>query len=262
MSQFRFKQFTIEQDRAAMKVGFDGILLGAWTDVRNCRRILDIGTGTGLLALMLAQRTQAGTAGLRAVSNGLEISANQSRSTTPALPAVIDAVEIDPDASLDARRNAENSPWSDRIQIIEDSLQAFARATRERYDLIVSNPPWFASHAAPQTPRETARQNQSLPMHELLAQANRLLLSGGRISLVLPHAAASAVLEIALDHGLYLQRQMSVRPTANKPVHRELLEFRDKQTDIVIKQSLTIERSRHCYTPEFCNLTREFYLKL
>lgn len=245
MSQFRFKQFTIEQNHAAMKVGFDGILLGAWTDVRNCGRILDVGTGTGLVALMLAQRT------------------GKSAGTQPASPpsAMIDAVEIAPEAVLEAKRNVRNSPWANRIRIIENSMQVFARDVDDRYDLIVSNPPWFASNVAPRSSRDMARQCQSLPMHQLFADASGMLQPSGRISLVLPHAISTRVLDLALEHDLHLWRRLYVQPTPDKPAHRVLLELGGSQTDTVITESLTIERSRHDYTPEFRELAKEFYLK-
>ncbi|MDP2113785.1 MAG: methyltransferase, partial [Bacteroidota bacterium] len=157
---FQFKQFRIIQDKSAMKVGVDGVLLGVWANVSGAKRILDIGTGTGLIALMMAQRNA---------------------------DARIDAVEIEPDAFQEAVYNIQQSPWNERIQIELCSFQEFAGKAGLKYDLIVSNPPYFTNgHKAPLENRATARHSDSLSLGDLISGAIGLLNETGKIALVLP----------------------------------------------------------------------------
>jgi tRNA1Val (adenine37-N6)-methyltransferase len=232
---FSFKQFTVYHDKCAMKVGIDGVLLGAWTDVENSNAILDIGTGTGLIALMLAQR-----------GNG-----------------TVEAIDIDPNAVLQAKENITNSPWADRIHVHETSLQQFAENSTKRYDLIVSNPPYFVnSTKAPAENRSAARHTDTLSHEELIRNARILLKRTGRISIILPVIEGIKCIEYALQLGLYCTKHVTVFPKPTAAAKRLLLEF----SLIPVQNNaseLTIEAlERHCYSTEFTALAKNFYLKL
>lgn len=192
---FRFKRFTIRQQRSAMKVGTDGVLLGAWAGVRpSDRRILDIGTGTGLIAVMLAQRT------------------TEARITG-----------VDIDDVTEARENGDASPWGDRLQFVQQPIQQFRPA--ERYDLIVSNPPFYVdSLTCPDRGRTTARHTVHLAYGELLDAVVRLLAPGGRFAVVLPAPEGERFRRLAAAN-LRLQRLTTVRTTPRRPVKRVLMEF-------------------------------------
>lgn len=235
---FRFKQFTIEQDRTAMKVGTDGVLLGAWTSLeRNPQSILDIGAGTGLIALMLAQRNTADQ---------------------------IDAIEIDEDAYEQCVENFENSPWADRLFCFHASLDEFAEEMEgEKYDLIVSNPPFFVPNETELIPenRKKARFYDSLPFEDLIGYASQLLSEKGELAVVIPIAEEENVLAIAKANKLLPCRITRVRGTAAAPVKRSLLQFSFIEQKLE-ENELTLEISRHEYTPEFKKLVKDFYLKL
>lgn len=232
---FSFKQFTVYQDRCAMKVGIDGVLLGAWTNVKNTNQILDIGTGTGLIAIMLAQRANS----------------------------IIDAIDIDSNAVIQASENIKLSPWSNRVKATEISLQDFARSTKERYDLIVSNPPYFVnSLKAPSEERSLARHTDSLTHKELIINAMILLKQTGRLSIILPIKEAMQCQDFALSKGLFCTRQVAVIPKPNAIAKRVLLEFSldhlEKEVTVLVIEG----EQRHQYSKEFSLLVKEFYLKL
>ena len=230
---FRFKQFLIQQDRCAMKVGTDGVLLGAWVKIEGAKSILDIGTGSGLIALMLAQRSDC----------------------------VIHGIEIEKNAAQQANENAAKSPWRNRISIFNQSLQDF-RSTTNRYDLIVSNPPYFErSMLAPDQNRSVARHNHFLTQQELLDGVKKLLRPHGRLALILPFEGYRGFRELALSSGFFEIRNMSVKPTPEKPANRVLGEFADipGRTD---PSEIVIEKyGRHGYSEEYIDLTKYFYLK-
>ncbi len=232
---FSFKQFTVHHDRCAMKVGIDGVLLGVWCNVMNAGKILDIGTGTGLIALMLAQRSNSD----------------------------IDAIDIDTNAALQATENVKLSPWANRIHVQEISLQDFAGKTNHRYDLIVSNPPYFVnSLKAPSTERTIARHTDSLTHEELILNAQLLLVPQGRICIILPAKEALQCKEAALSRGLFCTRETRVIPKPDAEIKRILLEFtlQSKPTE---ERTIVIEgHERHHYSPEFSLLAKDFYLKL
>lgn len=234
MAAFRFKQFAIEQDRCAMKVGTDGVLLGAWTPLRttDCR-LLDLGTGTGVIALMLAQRKA---------------------------DAHITALDIDPECAAQARQNGDNSPWGGRLEVVCGSAQEF-RPTAP-FDLIVSNPPYFEkSLHSPDAGRTLARHTDSLSLEELLAAAERLLASDGRLAVVLPADRAAHFRMIASSR-LWLLRQLDLRTTPRRPVKRSLLLFaRQEPSAPPLFEELVIQTAPELFTPEYRHLTRDFYLK-
>ena len=232
---FQFKQFRIIQERSAMKVGMDGVLLGAWTDVSKAGRILDIGTGTGLIALMMAQKNNF---------------------------AQIDALEVDQEAFQEACLNIQQSVWSDRINTELCSFQKFAERTNCKYDLIVSNPPFFTNGVkAPVENRAQARHSDSLPLDVLISGAAELLRGNGRISLVLPVESLQEITKLADLNKLYISRLCRVKPNPAKPVFRILIELTNSECTIQ-ESGLMIEfEKHHDYTPEYKELTRDFYLK-
>jgi len=202
--------------------------------VDNSTSILDIGTGTGLIALMLAQRSNA----------------------------KIKAIEIDKDAVLQAKENVDNSPWLDRIYIQEISLQQFTINNSEKYDLIVSNPPYFVnSTKTPLENRTTARHTDSLSHEELIRNAKLLLTPMGRICLIIPIVEGLKIIELALEIGLFCSKQITVYPKQNAVAKRLLLEFCLFSTPKTVSD-LIIEEARHQYTSAFSALVKDYYLKL
>lgn len=222
-----------------MKVGTDGILLGAWaTAIAPCR-ILDVGSGTGLIALMLAQRFPE---------------------------AIVDAVEIDDSAAEQARENFLASPWSDRLNAIAGCIQEFSTDPdlAGKYSLIVSNPPWFRDSLRSGEPaRDTARHMDALSSEDLLATVLRLLMEDGRFATILPTDEGLRLLQRASMAGLHCCRRCDVYPKAELPLKRLLLEFSRRDShDPVISERLVVETAqRHNYTPGFTALTSEFYLR-
>ncbi len=220
-----------------MKVGTDGVLLGGWVKVEGAKRILDIGTGTGLIALMLVQRSSA----------------------------QIDALELETEACQQAQENVQLSPWVDRIKVIHNSIQAYMLACSYHYDLLVSNPPFFDNGSiAPSTARMMARQSGTLSQLDLLQAAQTLLSSRGRLAVIYPVAEAQKLLDRAESFGLTCCRKLWVKPREDLSVKRVVLEL--ERIDSVckcefIENTLVIEQARHVYTPEFITLIKGFYLK-
>lgn len=240
-NQFRFKQFTILQDRCAMKVGTDGTLLGAWVDVSGAAKILDIGTGTGLIALMLAQRSPQWYGTLS--------------------PVDIDAVEIDINSSIQARENVERSPWSDRIKVKNYSIQKYIDICQKSYDLIVSNPPFFENASKPaKKARIVARHTDFLTQTNLLQTAVKLLSATGKLAVIYPVEQAQNFQEKAKDFGLFCNRKLYIKPMPNIPIKRILMELSKKQLPLQ-ENTLTIEAKKYIYMPEFISLIKDFYLK-
>lgn len=236
MSQFNFKQFTIQQDRCAMKVGTDGVLLGAWTPlINNPYSILDIGTGTGLIALMLAQRSNA---------------------------EQIDAIEIDDDAYEQATENFENSPWNDRLYCYHAGLDEFVEEVEEEFDLIVSNPPFYTDdYKSGDDQRDNARFEDSLPFEELVEAADFFLSDNGIFALIVPFKEEEKIIALCQDSQLFPLKITRVKGTPTAEIKRSLLAFtRIEQTPFI--DELVIEIGRHNYTPEYVALTKDFYLKM
>ncbi len=233
---FQFQQFSIIQEKAAMKVGTDGVLLGIWTPVNSdTHRILDVGTGTGLVALMLAQRCSS---------------------------ARIDAIEIDLPSCEDARRNFDASPWGDRLILSNASFQLFSDSSPDRYDLIVCNPPFFSGGLANSCERKaTARHNFSLNNDELLDGTLSLLNEDGRFSVILPFSDYEKFRVKAARKGLFEYHRLLVKPTPEKPVKRVISLWSMKMHEDLISEELTVELSRHHYSDNFRRMAGEFFLK-
>lgn len=234
-SYFRFKQFTVQQEKCAMKVGIDGVLLAAWASIENTSKILDIGTGTGLIALMLAQRCNAS----------------------------ITAIDNDNQAVNQAIENVLNSPWLNRIVVFHKSLTEFANASTEQFDLIISNPPYFVnSTKAPNEKRSNARHTDSLSHEDLIEYSYKLLNPSGRICLILPSIEGQKCIEFAEKKGLYCSKMLNVFPKPNAAKKRVLLEFSTNKTERIETDLLIESDIRHQYSVEFSKLVTEFYLKL
>lgn len=235
---FRFKEFTIAQDQCAMKVGTDGVLLGAWADISgNPFSVLDIGAGTGLIALMLAQRSNA---------------------------ELIDALEIDGPAHGQCVENFENSPWNDRLFCYHASLQEFAEEIEDSYDLIVSNPPFYTENVSSgNKQRDLARATQALSFTDLLDAVAVLLSETGSFHVILPFKEELEFREMAAARRLYPYRMTRVAGTEEKKndMKRSLLSFAFGAQDLK-SDELVIEKERHQYTDRYIELTRDFYLNM
>lgn len=195
-NSFTFRKFTIVQDRCAMKVGTDGVLLGAWAN--GGRDILDIGTGTGVVALMMAQR-----------NNGANVT----------------AVEIDREAAIQARENVAASPFAENIKVVETEIQSFGH--EGKFDAIVSNPPFFTdSLKNPDSQRSTARHTDSLSYRDLFSAVSRLLDDNGEFSAIIPSDCLTAFTAEAYLSGLAMSRRCAIRTTPRKQAKRYLVAFR------------------------------------
>lgn len=256
MSSFQFKQFAINQDRTAMKVGTDGVLLGAWFDANGYAdhredmstfnrhlplRILDIGTGTGLLALMAAQRYPS---------------------------ANVDAVELDPDAARQAAENVAESPFGGRITVYNTDITLFAPSGV--YNSIICNPPYFVdSLRCPDESRTRARHDDTLSLDTLVSQAVRLLSDYGTLHVVIPYSELNRFTDIGHLHNMAPTRITTVYPTPTAAAKRALITVRYCPSASIAAtmpppttDRLVVELSRHQYTPEYIGLTRQFYLKM
>ncbi len=218
-----------------MKVGTDGILLGAWANVESASSILDIGAGTGLIAIMLAQRSPA---------------------------ADIHAVEIDVEACAQAAANMENSPWAERLKAIHSSIQDYAKLSPYRYDLIVSNPPFFSGGTFSSSQDKTSvRHTIKLPHGDLLIAVRSLLSEQGKFCAVLPSMEGLRFVELAKRYGIYCTKTTAVKPLEGKPVERLLLQFERMEKEMA-KDELTIQKGAGAnnWTEAFVELTGAFYL--
>lgn len=243
---FTFKQFQIQHDKTAMKVGTDGVLLGAWTPIHNHPfSILDIGTGTGLIALMLAQRTSA-----------------EHPSLQGELAKQIDALEIEENAYEQAVNNFENSPWSDKLFCFHAGLDEFVEEPEDEYDIIVSNPPFYTEDfISGDESRDQARFESSMPFNDLIEAADLLLSENGIFSVIIPFKEESNFIVLANDFELYPFKITRVKGTPTSEIKRTLMAF-SRQIKDVVTDELVIEISRHEYTSEYIALTKDFYLKM
>ncbi|MDG1804512.1 methyltransferase [Flavicella sp.] len=232
---FQFKEFTVEQDQCAMKIGTDGVLLGAWATVSDEFSILDLGTGTGVISLMMAQRSNA---------------------------EIIEAVELDGPAFEQAVSNFENSDWSDRLFCYHASIQEYAQEIDDTYDLIISNPPFFTdANPSENKERATARFEDAMPFEHLTYAASKLLDPNGRFAVIIPFKEEEKFIKLAKQQSLFLNRVCRVKGTETSPIKRSLLEFSLSKKEI-ITETLIIEIERHVYTEAYKNLVKDFYLKM
>ncbi len=231
---FSFKQFTVYQDRCAFKVGTDGVLLGACANISGARSILDIGTGTGLIALMLAQRCEA----------------------------EITAIELDRASFEQACSNVESSKWKDRIKVINTAIQdSFPGSAK--FDLIVSNPPFFIdSLPNPDQVKAAARHNIQMNNEDLLSGVSRLMAEGGRFQVIMPYVEGNILIAEAQSFGLYCINILKIKPLPTSEIRRMILTF-SREKIKTHESFLTIEHGkRHEFTEEYKALTRDFYLKI
>lgn len=239
MSVFKFKEFVVKQDKTAMKIGTDAVLLGSWCSLLHYpNTVLDIGSGTGVLALMIAQRSNATT---------------------------IDAVELDENAYEQTVENFEKSDWGDRLFCYNASFQNFAtemQEDNETYELIISNPPFYTDDfKSENTARNTARFTSSLSFDELLNGVSKLLSKNGKFSTIIPFKEQEKFIKIATKNKLFINRICTVKGNPTSEIKRNLIELSFEKTEIK-KEDLIIELKRHQYTQEYINLTKEFYLKM
>jgi tRNA1Val (adenine37-N6)-methyltransferase len=231
--EFVFKQFKILQDKCAMKVGTDAVLLGSWVNTSNAKTILDIGTGSGIIALMLAQKSDA----------------------------TIDAIDIDKNAFMQATENVSFCKWKERIQIHHISLQQHSASNNHKYDLIVSNPPYFVdSSKALEESRTNARHTDQLPFAHLLNGVLNLLNSNGCFYVILPTKESQVFREMAEEQNLFLTKLTRVITRTDRPEKRLLMQF-EFTKKIIEENFITIEKDeRHSYTDEYKELTKDYYL--
>ncbi|MCK9641140.1 MAG: methyltransferase [Prolixibacteraceae bacterium] len=231
-SWFQFKKFLITQENSALKVGTDGVLLGAWCGVSGAKHILDVGTGTGVVALMLAQRSDA----------------------------EVMAVEINDDACMDARHNFQNSPWGERLSLYSGDFNKFQEAHTFSFDLVVCNPPFFKKSMKSVDPASsTARHDVSLTFEQLIEGAKKSLTIKGRLAVILPIEALADFRETARLSGFYLSRKTTVIPKVGKAPKRVLLEFSNSAT-YPESDEIIILLDAHTFSEKFIELTKEFYL--
>lgn len=233
--RFQFQQFDVRHDRSSMKVGTDAVLLGAWCMVLHAKTALDVGTGCGLIALMLAQRN-------------------------PDLRKVV-GLDIDSSSVMQAEDNFRNSPFASRLSAVRMDFRTPQFALDTHFDLIVSNPPFFTEQtASPDAARDCARRADYLPMETLIAHAATLLTKQGRLSLVLPRERSAECIWAAQANGLYLNRRMDVRQRDSLPYVRSLLEFSYVSEDTLFGH-LTLTEDGSKRTMDYESLTKDFYLK-
>lgn len=233
---FQFKQFRIEQHHAAMKVNTDGVLLGAWANIDGVDSVLDVGTGTGLVALMIAQRN------------------NKS---------FVTGIDIDEHAVIDATENIRKSPWPDRISVQHIAFQDFAETYPGKFNLIISNPPFFSNSVKNANARlSMARHNHLLPFADMISGTLRLLDEKGHLSIILPVDEADLFIGLAAKNGLFLRRLASVKPFPDKEPNRSLMEFSFLNCETERTVFSVYDEKKVNYSQEFMLLVRDFYLKL
>ena len=232
---FSFKQFEVHQDRCAMKIGTDGVLLGCWSPVDEVYSVLDIGAGTGVISLIIAQRSNA---------------------------EVIDAIEIDEEAYEQTVENFERSPWGDRLFCYHASFQEFFTEIDDEYDLIISNPPFYKeNYKTSNKKRDLARFEDALPFEHLLYGSSKLLSDNGRLVIILPYTSEEEIITLAEQFYLYPQKITRVKGSPDTEIKRSLIVFgfeRKKNN----YDELIIEIKRHQYTDEYIELTKDFYLNM
>lgn len=232
-SPFKFKHFEIRHDRSTMKVGTDAIVLGSWLTVDpDCKSILDVGTGSGVIALALAQRTMA----------------------------CVDAIDIDEASVVQATLNFGNSPWSDRMSVMQVSLNDYNLDGEKKYDLIVSNPPFFQNGLLPQSPRlQIAKHNVALTMGDFVENMSRLLSEKGKWAVIIPADLVKEIRTLADKAGFSLSRQLQVFPKEGKAVKRCVLVFDGDKHHVPEIESINIRNKNGNFSAVYIQLTREYH---
>lgn len=233
---FEFKQFSVKQDKCAMKIGTDSVLLGAWVNMEKEGRVLDVGTGTGILSLMLSQR----------------------------YTCYIDAIEIESDAAEQAMDNFNNSPWRNYLNVVNSSFQDYVSTCKSTYELIISNPPYFTSgDTSGRENRANARHTVSLNLTSLLELSSRILNPSGTISLILPYDTRRLLSEVISKTNLWLSRETLIKPNPDSAPERMLIELSNRMPASIERKGMFIEYpDRGGYSEEFIGLTQAYYLKL
>lgn len=232
-SLFRFKEFDVRQDISPMKVGTDSVLLGAWADVPYSGNILDIGTGTGVLAMIAAQKSRG----------------------------MVTAIEPDRPSYFQASENFSLSPWSERFNMINTSLQEFAENDTERFSFIISNPPFHKETITPpDAGRKNARNSESLPPDVLIRSIATLLKLDGSAAIIYPYNQLKLLENLITENGLFISRKLLVRPVPGKDYHRILLQFGFVNADTKTDELVIETGKRHHYSNEYKALTEAFYL--
>ncbi|MFY8182330.1 MAG: tRNA1(Val) (adenine(37)-N6)-methyltransferase, partial [Flavobacterium sp.] len=228
MSTFNFKQFTVQQDKCAMKIGTDGVLLGAWCPIdNNPFSVLDIGAGTGILSLMLAQRSNA---------------------------EQIDSLEIDEEAYEQCMENFENSPWSDRLFCFHAGLDEFVDEPEDEYDIIISNPPFYSEdYKTDSSQRDLARFQDALPFEDLIEAADLLLSENGIFAVIIPYKEEERFIDLCAEVELFPVKVTRVKGSHTTPIVRSLLAFKRYELSVLTADELVIEISRHEYTDDYIN---------
>jgi tRNA1Val (adenine37-N6)-methyltransferase len=232
---FRFRQFSVEDDQSSMRIGTDAVLLGSWINPENRLNILDIGTGCGVIALMMAQKCSA----------------------------AISAIDIDENSAHQASENFRNSPWKNRMSSLHCSFQEFTRLPGHTFDLVITNPPYFRnSLRSSLKSRNIARHDDLLNAHDLLSGVTRILHSDGRFCIILPAEDAATFRLLAKAYNLFLIRQLLVKSKPGLISKRIAMEFSFTSPGLVVTEEMIIRREDNSFTEAYRELTRDFYLEL
>jgi tRNA1Val (adenine37-N6)-methyltransferase len=230
---FYFKQFKVEDGWSTMKVGTDAVLLGALADTGNAAKILEIGTGSGVIALILAQRCSA----------------------------LIDAIEVDENSACQARENVNASPWKDRIRVIHGAFQEFSHHAGSLYDLVISNPPYFSRCLkSPDEKRNIARHNDSLSFEELVDGAARVMSPFASLWVILPARESVEFIEIAKKNGFHIHSLLKIFSGPGQANHRIIIQLKKIPADKVIESSLSIKDNENRFSNEYIEVTKELYI--
>jgi tRNA1Val (adenine37-N6)-methyltransferase len=234
-SYFQFKKFRINQDKTAMKVCTDSCILGAYISADQAKTILDIGTGTGLLALMVAQKSTA----------------------------FIDAIEIEEMAYEQAKENVNASPWSNSIRIFHTSIQNFILEANHRYDLIISNPPFYSNQLkSPNTQKNIAHHSEQLSFDELINSVNQLLSEDGKFIFILPESEFKLLGKRLSENNFYETERMMIKDRSSSPIFRIIGSFQRIVTNYPTERELIIKDENGVYTEDFKKLLKDYYLNL
>ncbi len=235
MKPFHFRKFSIQHHRSSMKVGTDSVLLGSWCNVDNPTAILDIGTGSGILALLMASRCDA----------------------------IVDAIELDTGSVIEARENFTSSRFSNRMNIIQDDFRSFSENTNNKYELIISNPPFFKNGLLPESPsRMGARHTLNLNHSELLSGIAKVLSAMGKFCVVLPFDESDSFIDNALQHKLYPHRKLIIRPKKGITPNRINIEFRPLEPKGVDHEEIIIRNAENDYTDHYKETVEEYLLRV